>query len=43
MTSIYYVDLTLNVEGVWHYRFEGAGSLVAADEGYLLVKDSIFY
>lgn len=42
-TGIYYVDLPLNVEGVWHYRFEGTGSLVAADEGHLTVKNSVFY
>ena len=42
-TGIYYVDLTLNVEGTWYYRFEGTGALVAADEGHLLVKDSAFY
>lgn len=42
-TGSYYVDLTLNVEGIWFYRFEGTGALVAADEGHLLAKDSVFY
>ncbi len=42
-TGIYYIDLTLNEEGTWTYRFEGTGAVVAAGETWLQVGDSAFY
>jgi hypothetical protein len=42
-TGVYHVDLTLNVEGKWHIRFEGTGTVIAAQEVQIKVRDSAFY
>jgi len=42
-TGIFYVNLSVAIEGIWRWRFEGIGVVVAASEGTLAVKDSQFY
>ncbi len=42
-TGVYHVDLTLDKEGKWRYRFEGTGALIAAGEGEFQVANSPFY
>lgn len=41
-TGIYYVDLTIALEGRYDWRFEGTGALVAAYEGSFWVRLSEF-
>lgn len=40
-TGIYHVDLTLDAEGEWAYRWEGTGALVAADQRTVAVDKSL--
>lgn len=40
--GIYYVDLTLDEAGIWHDRWAGTGTAVAAAEHYWFVRDSEF-
>lgn len=40
--GVYTHDLSLNAEGEWHYRFEGTGTIEAAAERVLRVRDSNF-
>ncbi len=39
-TGKYHVDLFASVAGGWFYRFEGSGSLIAANEGQFYVIPS---
>lgn len=39
----YYADWTLDEEGRWYYRWEGTGTVIAAAEHALEVRDSEFY
>lgn len=40
-TGVYFTDLTIdNSPGVWRYRFEGTGALVAAEGGTFYVTAS---
>jgi hypothetical protein len=41
-TGTYHVDLTLNEEGVWRYRWESTGNPATAEEGLLGVAASSF-
>ncbi len=41
-TGDWVYDLTLDQEGVWTYRWEGVGAVVAAGENTLLVRQSAF-
>lgn len=41
-TGIWYYDLTLSQAGTWRYRFAGTGALVAAAEGQLFARASVF-
>ena len=41
-TGVYYKDISLNLSGEWFYRWEGTGTVEAASETYLDVKDSEF-
>lgn len=41
--GIFYIDLIVDVEGIWRWRWEATGAAVAADEGSFGVKDSEFY
>jgi hypothetical protein len=42
-TGSYYTDITFDAEGDWYVRFEGTGSVIAATEVHLKVRDSAFY
>jgi len=42
-TGVYYVDLILSQEGEYHYRFEGTGSIHAADEVTFRAQQSEFF
>ena len=42
-TGVYYVDVTLDTRGTWTIRFEGTGTLVAADEVTVVCEESEFY
>lgn len=42
-TGVYKLTITLNQEGVWHWRVEGTGDVVTAEEGSFVVEDSEFY
>jgi len=41
-TGRYYMDLFVNDEGQWWYRFYGSGTVIAADENYFVVEPSEF-
>lgn len=41
-TGQYYVDLPVTEQGEWWYRFEGTGTVTAASEAFLVVKESHF-
>lgn len=36
----YYIDVNLDVSGIWRYKWTGAGALVAAEEGSIFVRAS---
>lgn len=38
----YHIDVTLDESGIWHYRWQGTGTLDAAEEDQLKVVDSAF-
>ncbi len=42
-TGVYYLDVDVDVEGIWDYRFAGTGAVVAAAEGAFNVPDSQFF
>jgi hypothetical protein len=42
-TGIYYTDVTLDTRGTWTVRFEGTGTLVAANELQVICLESDFY
>ncbi len=42
-TGVYYVDVTVDREGIWDYRWVGTGTVVAADEGSFNIPDSQFF
>jgi hypothetical protein len=39
-TGDYHADVTLDEDGLWHYRFEGTGALIAAAEHGFYVRRS---
>lgn len=41
-TGRYRVDVTANAAGLWTYRFEGTGAVVAADEQTFTVNGGAF-
>ena len=41
-TGIYRVDINLNKEGIWYYRWEGTGSVQSSFENILEVLRSSF-
>ena len=41
-TGIYYKDVTVSNDGLWYYRFEGTGAVIAAGEGSFEVRRSEF-
>lgn len=41
-TGIYYVDVTIDEAGYWHYRFEGTGTGASGGESYFTVRSSQF-
>jgi len=41
--GVYSKVITLNQEGRWYYRYEGTGTVQAAEEKDVLVVDSAFY
>lgn len=41
-TGKYTVDFPLTEQGDWWYRFEGTGTVAAASEAFLVVKESHF-
>jgi hypothetical protein len=40
--GVYFVDLDVDVPGIWTYRFEGTGVVVAAEETAFYVERSAF-
>jgi len=40
--GIYYKDITIDDDGMWYYRFEGTGAVVAASEHSFKVRTSEF-
>lgn len=40
--GLYYGDIDVTRDGVWTYRFEGAGTYKAADEREFAARDSAF-
>lgn len=40
-TGRYYVDVTLDAEGLWTYRLVGTGAVVVAEEGVLHVRKQV--
>jgi hypothetical protein len=38
----YYADVSVNATGTWTYRWEGTGTLQAADEGFVEVRPTRF-
>ena len=41
-TGTFYLDDTLDETGIWYYRFESSGTVIAADEGSFIVERSEF-
>ena len=41
-TGQYHSDITIDEEGLWYYRWEGTGALIAAAEFYFQIRDSEF-
>ncbi len=37
-TGVYYIDVTIDDEGTWSYRWEGTGAVVAAVEGTFVAR-----
>jgi len=40
--GVYYKDFVLDQSGAWYYYWQGTGTVVAADEWWLSVKDTVF-
>ena len=40
--GIYYVDIDIDSDGIWFYRFEGSGNHQAAGEAKFSIKQSEF-
>ena len=40
--GVYTIDVTLDEHGIWFYRWEATGNLIAAHEGNFYVADSEF-
>jgi len=38
----YYKEITVDEAGYWYYRWEGTGAVVAAGEGYFMIRESQF-
>lgn len=36
----YYIDVNLDVSGIWRYKWIGSGDLIAAEEGSIFVRAS---
>jgi len=41
-TGAYYIDVSITASGYWTYRWEGTGTIVAAEEAQYQVKVSKF-
>ncbi len=41
-TGRWYYDLTMSTAGRWFYRYDGAGAVVAAEEGSLMIEATEF-
>ena len=41
-TGNYHVDVTIDEEGTWFYRFTGTGTVVAAGESFFYARESHF-
>jgi len=41
-TGIYYKDINLDDDGMWYYRWEGTGTVIASEEHSLKVDPSEF-
>lgn len=41
--GIYFVDVTIDREGIWDYRIAGTGAIASAEEGAFNVPDSPFF
>lgn len=39
-TGAYYIDVDVNIGGVWRYKWNGTGNLTVAEEGQIFVRDS---
>lgn len=39
-TGVYYVDLNVTIDGIWHYRFDGTGSGQGASENRFYARES---
>lgn len=37
--GVYYKDLDLDEEGIWNYTWTGTGNVVAAAQGYFIVRE----
>ena len=37
-TGIYYKDVPFSIEGTWHWRWVGTGTVAAADEGNVMIQ-----
>lgn len=37
-TGKYHIDITIDEAGMWYYRWEGTGTLVAAVESFIAVR-----
>lgn len=42
VTGTFYLDTVLDDTGIWYYRFTSSGTVIAADEGSLIVERSEF-
>ena len=42
VTGTFYLDIVLDDTGIWYYRFTSSGTVIAADEGSLIVERSEF-
>lgn len=40
--GVYHSDIQADLEGTWHYRFEGTGNVRAANDGRFYITDSVF-
>jgi hypothetical protein len=40
--GIYYKDVTVSNDGIWYWRYEGTGTVIAAGESSFIVRPSEF-